>query len=433
MNPNLRRFQTLRIALAVASLLAMAMGSVAQAQGGLPQPPPELAPSTAVKLVKTAEVASDLNLGGSFAYQLTVSNNSARPVTALLIDLMPPQVDLDGAPQVSSSGTITTLATPPHPVDAFGWNGQLAPGAVLTVRIPVKLVACPLAVPAWPLSVERVVRNTATLAVGASRQAASHAFLPGGCPTLPSPTGVPTATPPTVIPPVTGADLGLRHLAMLHPDFERPERGWVASWFVGYRNVGGTTATAASLIDALSDNQTLFGMRSAPTITPTLSNGVYTFSLGDLGASRGGALLLRTGVSFTTPAGTVLSNRAALDSPDDTNLANNGSAISLTVPSLPPLITYPRSGSTCTGTLTIHGKAQAGSLVDVEIGERSAGSATADASGDWSLAVQLPDGVHQIQALIRAASGAIRRSPLVMLRGRQHAAVGSDQLEVRGR
>jgi hypothetical protein len=141
--------------------------------------------------------------------------------------------------------------------------------------------------------------------------------------------------------------------ARLHPDYERPERGWVASWYVFYANIGGVPLRNASLVDAPSANQTLLGSRSAPLITPTVENGQFTYALGALQPGQFGALLLRTGVSFTTPAGTVLGNRATIDGEGDANAANNTAAASVTIPHLPPLITSPRSGATCTGTQTV--------------------------------------------------------------------------------
>jgi hypothetical protein len=150
-------------------------------------------------------------------------------------------------------------------------------------------------------------------------------------------------------------------------------------------------------------------------ITPTIANGQYTYALGDVVAGRSGALLLRTGLSFTTPAGSMLTNQASVSAGDDVNATNNTSVVTLSVPALPPIITQPRSGTTCTGTLTLRGKAQAGTTVGIAVDESDVGETVASTSGDWAFDLSIDAGQHRIEARTRGIDNTLRRSPHVVL------------------
>jgi hypothetical protein len=406
------RMPAMRVGLA-ALCAGVALTSPARAQESRP-------PAPGLVLVKTADTRAVSGVGSIFSYELNAINATARAIDVTLLDVLPPAVNFEGQAEISASGVITAAANQPGlsaDIEAFAWRGALGPGAKLSVRIPVKLIACPAEPQNWPLGIDRAVRNTATLESNGRVQVASHAFLPPGCDAVPTPRPLPTIPAPILPPTLTAvADGKVAQFARLHPDYGRPERGWVTSWYVFYANVGGQALRDATLIDTPSANQTLLGSRSAPLITPTVENGEYTYALGALQPGQWGALMLRTGVSFTTPAGTMLSNRAAIAGAGDANALNNTAAATVTIPHLPPLITSPRSGATCTGTQMLQGKAQVGAEVVIAVDDVEVGKATADADGRWQFELKLDDGMHRVEARTRAVNGESRRSPHVVLK-----------------
>lgn len=396
------RFPRALIALgALAATVAAAGGAFAMVNADRP----------GVFLVKTAEMGEPAGLNDTFVYKLTVVNNSERPIEARVIDVLPREVDLVGSLEISATGTITTLIAEPMPPqpEAVSWRGVLAASSRMQLSFRVKLIDCPPYPAPWPIGVNRVVRNAATLLTGPVAQIAVHEFAPRGC-AAQTVTPRPTVTRPT---PVPGAEIGVNKHARLHPDFDEPERGWVASWFVAYGNRGQQAATNVSIVDRPSDNQTIAGLRSAPLLTPTIDGGVYTFDVGTVEAQRRGGILMRARLPFSTAAGTVLTNSVAISASNDGSTLNNRDHVSLTVPYLPPLITWPRPGVTCSGTVTISGRAQAASAVEVVIDETRVATVTADAEGFWSLPVELADGKHLIQAQTRAFNGEPRRAAAV--------------------
>jgi plastocyanin len=368
----------------------------------------------ALVLVKTADINAPVRVGDSFSYRLVVLNNTERAIEARLIDVLPREVSLNGSASITSTGILTPaggLSTTLNP-EVVGWHGELAPGARLHVSIPVTLQDCPPVHFGPPYDGARAVRNAATLQAGPMIQVATHAFAPFGCAAV-TPTARPTMPRPTALP---GVEVGVRKHARLHPDYDEPERGWVASWFVAYGNRGTEVATDVSLVDQPSANQTIAGVRSAPLLTPTLEGDSYVFAVGDLAAQRGGGILMRARLPFSTAAGTVLTNAVSITATGDGSTLNNRDLVTLTVPYLPPLITYPRSGATCTGTITITGRAQAASAVEVVIDGTRVATVTADAEGFWTLPVALNDGAHTIGAQTHSGNGEARRSPPVLIR-----------------
>ena len=379
-----------------------------------PKPPP---PSPRiVSLKKTAEAKPNLAPGDVFTYELTVHNNTNAAAQAVLSDTLPAQTELAGTPEVvvitPSASPLTTIFDPTiGPRGTVRWEGTLTAGAKIKVIIGVRLLNCPEPGQAPFIGWDRSVKNVATLRVGtAGLSVATYAFAPGGCRGNPPPPPRPDPTP------VPGVEVGVNKFARLHADRDLPERGWQASWLVTYGNLGDQTAQNVSVVDTPSSNQTLTFVRSAPPITPTREGDSYVFGVGELPSLKGGTILLRTAVGFNTPAGTVLTNTARITATDDVNPANNSATVTLTLPYLPPIITYPVSGATCTGTITITGKAQGGSPISVYVGDTLLGLTTANANGDWSFGANLEDGFHLIRAETKDASGQPRSSRPVLLK-----------------
>jgi plastocyanin len=374
--------------------------------------------SNAVSIVKTAALNGAERVGDTFAYQLTVTNKRAEPAFVRVLDVLPREVDLIGAPEITSTGAITASneAMPPSSPEAetVSWSGSIAGNSEMRIAFRVKLIACPPTNDTGRYGIARAVNNTATLIVaGGVPHASAHSFVPQGCAISGTPLPRPTEIRPT---PVPGADVAVRKYARLHPDVTDPDRGWVASWLVGYGNRGAQAAEDVKMVDVPSSNQTISGFRSAPVITPAIAEGAYTFDLGDLRSGDGGAFLVRSRLPFNTAPGTQLTNSVAISAQNDSNALNNRDAVTLTIPNLPPLITYPRSGVTCSGTLTITGRTQIGEIVEVIIDETRVATVTADSDGRWQLPVRLEDGAHMIHALNRGANGEVRRSPPVWIK-----------------
>lgn len=384
-----------------------------------PRPPdPPAPPGRKVSLKKSAEVRASLGLNETFDYELTVHNNTNASATVSLSDTLPAETELVGAPMVV---VLTPEVTPPNatfdpsigPRGTVRWEGTLSAGARFRLVFKVKLVSCPDPEPQF-IGWERSVKNVATLRVigsaGEGTSVATHAFTPGAC------RGAPPTPPRPTPSPVPGVEVGVNKIARLHADRDLPERGWQASWLVMYGNRGDQTATDVSLVDTPSDNQTVTFVRSSPPITPVQENGSLVFPVGDLPSLKGGKILLRSLVGFNTPAGTVLTNTVRITATNDVSPTNNTAVVTLTLPHLPPIITSPVSGATCTGTITITGKSQGGAVVEVLIGDTLLGSTAADGNGDWTFGVQLEEGFHIIQAQTRDADGKPKRSKPVLLK-----------------
>jgi plastocyanin len=385
-----KTFRALVTGSLIATVAASSMMLNAAAQGvdgvggeGFPPFSPKV-----VSLKKTTTGTSSTAVGGEFDYVLEIHNRTEATATVALTDRLPVETQIVGQPSIAVITPEVSTDAPVVMSDTVKWNGSLNAGAKAAITIRVKLMACP----SVHHDRSRGVTNTATMLTDKGVSVANVSFAPAGCAGPPKPT--PTPPPPSE----SGADVSVRKLGRLHPDWDFPERGWRASWLVLYRNRGGQVATGASLLDSPSANQTLEGIRSAPLITPVTTAGGLLFDLGTLQAQRTGAILLRTSVPFSTSAGTQLTNRAAITASNDTKTSNNTAGVTLTIPTLAPIITYPRSGLTFTGTLTIQGKAQTGSSVDLYVDGEKIGTYPVSATGVWSQPVQLADGVHVIYA-----------------------------------
>jgi hypothetical protein len=372
-----------------------------------------------LRLVKSATVTGAERIGDSFGYILDIRNGSPEPAAIRVLDVLPSEVDLIGSETVITSTTPITAAAEvfaPPGVESISWGGTLPGNSAMRIAFRVKLVACPPPISTAPVILDRAVRNTAVLNSQAFTQSSTHAFLPEIC--RPAVTGTPkpviTRTPPPT--PAPGADVFVRKFARLHPDVTDPDRGWVASWYVGYGNYGRASANNTQIKDAPSDNQTISGFRSAPIVTPTIENGAYLINIGDMQPGAFGAFLMRSRLPFNTPSGTVLSNTVAIRADRDANAENNSDAARLTLPHLPPLITYPRPGVTCDGVLTITGRAQIGEIVEVEIDRTRVATVTADSEGRWQLPVTLDNGFHTIGAYTRGVNAEVRRGPQIWIK-----------------
>jgi plastocyanin len=386
-------------AIAIATAAAVWINASAQTTHSHPQAPqhtttPSIFPthpaSKIVSLSKTTTGNSSTTVGSEFDYRIEIENRTSESATVRLIDELPDETELVGSPTFEVISPTVSTTPPTVSGDSVKWEGSLSAGAKAALTIHVKLIKCDKH-NGW----ERGVTNAAVLRVGENGISVSTAsFKPANCDTRPTPR--PTFTPqPTSTAP---ADVAVRKYGRLHPDWWFPERGWKASWFVKYGNLGGQTATDATLLDSPSTNQTLVGIRSAPLITPTTTADGLLFNIGDLNGGRGGGILLRTGFPFSTAANTVLTNSVRISATNDSNATNNTAVVTLTVPALPPIITYPRSGATCTGTITVTGKAQIGSIVELFVDGRTVSTTTVSNTGDWSVPVNLDDGVHMLYA-----------------------------------
>ncbi len=225
-----------------------------------------------------------------------------------------------------------------------------------------------------------------------------------------------------------GADPAVRKKGWLRPAVradDQPgitisETRWIAEWAVDYRNLGDTTATNVHVLDTPQGDQTVLKVRSVPSVPYTTTAGTLDFSVGDLSPGRGGVILIRSVLPGSTLPGTVITNLVTIKSDNDITDTNNSQVVTLTVPLLPPLITHPTPGTTCTGTVTISGRAQAGVSVDVIVDEAISGTVTADSNGKWALAVTLGEGAHKVQAVAKfnaAPSGGVssRKSQAVKI------------------
>ncbi|NJM41497.1 MAG: hypothetical protein HC853_12395, partial [Anaerolineae bacterium] len=106
----------------------------------------------------------------------------------------------------------------------------------------------------------------------------------------------------------------------------------------------------------------------------------------------GGSIWLRTSVPATTTASTVLTNSVSITASNDASLSNNTKLVSITLPALPPSITYPRSGATCTETITVTGRAQANANLQLYLDGAPVMTTTANSEGLWEANLKLEDG-----------------------------------------
>jgi hypothetical protein len=402
MNSQIRRFSGVVIAL----LLACTSGESSIAQWIQPEPGPVL------KLTSTATGATKIN--DNIRYTVALHNTTTDALNGLLVVVLSPAVEPREVRRVFTAATgaeITeTIAVSPTQRELRLAEPLLA-GSRVQIVVDTALTRCLTPILATG---NASIGTIASYLAPNTVLSAATAFVPTGCVTggTPRPTPGPLPTPQPTVQPPAGPDVDIKKSARLHPDFDVPGRGWIATWLVAYGNRGDTTAASVSIVDTLGGNQSVLAVRSAPLVTPTQLGTVFTFPVGELGSRRRGGILLRTGVPFTTTAGTQLINQVSITAALDANPANNTSAVTLTVPALPPLITWPRNGVTCSGTLTVTGLAQAGAEVTIRIDGAVAATVTTGTDGKWQLPVSLDQGEH----VFLAATAGQRMSPPVFVR-----------------
>ncbi|MBP7964633.1 MAG: DUF11 domain-containing protein [Caldilineaceae bacterium] len=214
------------------------------------------------------------------------------------------------------------------------------------------------------------------------------------------------------------ADPGVTKQGRIQPVFDPANgvRGWQINWLVNYANYGSAAATNVHVIDSFSAPQYLINEQSVPNQPMTQSGRTLDYTVGTLGVGGTGSMAIQTGIPFTTPAGTVLTNTVVITSSNDGNITNNTAVVTVTVPLLPPVIAHPLPGTTCSGDITVTGRVQIGAVVDVYVDSVLAGTATPDSLGHWSLAVTgLADGSHSIYAVARVGSLTSAPTPTVIV------------------
>lgn len=201
------------------------------------------------------------------------------------------------------------------------------------------------------------------------------------------------------------------------PDFN-PETGtrrWVVGWIVNYANMGSGTASNVHVVDTYDAPQTLLAEHSIPLVPHTQSGNTLDYNVGTLPVGGSGLVIIRTELPFNTTPGTVIRNLATVNSDNDSNTINNTSVATVTVPLLPPLITSPLAGTTCTGTVTVTGHAQPNVTVDLYVDNALAVTLSADANGDWNTTLTLAAGSHDLHAIARMGSTSSDPSPTVTI------------------
>ncbi len=194
---------------------------------------------------------------------------------------------------------------------------------------------------------------------------------------------------------------------------------WRIRWIVDYANVGSADAVNVHVADKFEVPQSLVSERSVPAFPATQPAAQYLdYTLGTLGVGKTGVILISTHViASTTPPGTILTNtvRITSDTPD-ANPNDNLRTVTLTVPLLPPVITYPIPGTVCDGMLKVVGRAYPNTNVDIYINSFLAGTAKADGLGHWAYDGYFTDGDNTLYAVARFGGLTSSPSPTVLVK-----------------
>jgi uncharacterized repeat protein (TIGR01451 family) len=201
------------------------------------------------------------------------------------------------------------------------------------------------------------------------------------------------------------------------PDFDPATntRRWMIGWIINYANLGSGPANNVHVIDTINPPQSLVAEHSIPLVPHTQSGNTLDYNVGVLPAGGSGIVILRTALPFNTPPGTVVENQATINSSNDANTLNNSGVATVTVPILPPIITGPLAGTTCTETVTVTGHAQPGVTVDLYVDNVLHSSLATDAGGNWGATLSLPAGSHDLHAIARLGSQSSPPSPTVTI------------------
>ena len=212
------------------------------------------------------------------------------------------------------------------------------------------------------------------------------------------------------------ADMTVRKRGSIRSQWDRVAqmRRYIVTWIVEYENAGSAPASNATLMDEFSSEQSFLSEATNPPKVANVAGNTVSYNLGNVGSGAGGIAVIRTTVPYSIAPGTVLTNKATVAADNDSDAGNNVANASVTVPLLPPVITYPLAGTTCKGDLTVTGKAQAGVEVDVYIDGTLVGTAMTNADGDWSLAVVVADGNHSVYAIAKFGGNSSAPSPSVL-------------------
>ncbi|MEZ4658809.1 MAG: GEVED domain-containing protein [Caldilineaceae bacterium] len=211
------------------------------------------------------------------------------------------------------------------------------------------------------------------------------------------------------------ADPSVEKHGEIWPDYDPAanQRRWIIGWIINYANAGPAPANNVHVVDTYAPPQTLLAEHSIPLVPHTQSGNTLDYNVGTLAAGGSGIVIIRTTVPWTTTPGTVLTNEAKISSDNDGNNSNNSSTASVSVPILPPLLTSPLAGTTCTETVNVSGQAQVGVTVDLYVDGSLAASLPTDAAGNWSTSLTLPDGGHDIYAVAKMGAMTSAPSPTV--------------------
>ncbi|MEZ4862445.1 MAG: GEVED domain-containing protein [Caldilineaceae bacterium] len=201
------------------------------------------------------------------------------------------------------------------------------------------------------------------------------------------------------------------------PDFDPTTntRRWVVGWIVNYANLGSGLANNVHVVESYDAQQTLVAEHSIPLVPHTQSGNTLDYNVGTLPVGGAGVIIVRTELPFNTAPGTVIENSAVIKSDNDSNTLNNTTVATVTVPLLPPVITTPIAGTTCTETVSVAGHAQANVTVDLYVDGALDQSVTADSNGDWSTTLTLAAGSHDLYAIARMSSQSSPQSPTVTI------------------
>lgn len=195
--------------------------------------------------------------------------------------------------------------------------------------------------------------------------------------------------------------------------------GWRALWHIDYGNSGTATASNVGVTDVFPSGMSYASSTSNPNHEPPAVGGSSaTWSIGTLSPGDNGFIDLWLYAPATSlPSGTVVTNTATISTttPGD-DPSNNTSSASGIVPLMPPRITWPLAGTTCSGSITVAGTSALGTVVDVYVDNSLAGTATTNGNGDWSLPVTgLSNGPHSIYAIARIGANSSPPSPTVVV------------------
>jgi plastocyanin len=180
--------------------------------------------------------------------------------------------------------------------------------------------------------------------------------------------------------------------------------GWIADWWVRYENKGPQPAHNVTLVDELGPGQQLISLQTIPPVPATGTN-PYTLTIGSLPPGGWGMVLLRTRLVDEMPPGVPVTNTVLITGTGDVDPTHNQATAVLTMPLRAPLITFPRPGTTCTGTLTVTGRAGAGLFVDLYVDGALTATVGADAFGHWSHVLHLADGTYTLHAIAKTSGG----------------------------